>query len=233
MKNFFKPFICGVSPAFLLLFCIAAWLFHANPQWDTGFTALFYTNGEFYSSDTGFGFIVYRGVHAATAVLIVFYAIYLLISFITRKTRFIGISRKTILYMALVLALGPGLLVNGVLKEHIGRARPADTQCFGGEKQFAPAFTQTNECEGNCSFVSGHAAFGFYWLTLGLLGTTVFRKRAGYAFGMFMGLGIGLVRIMQGRHFLSDIVFAGFFVYLAAAALYWLLYVKLDKYTNH
>ena len=232
MRTLFKPFICGISPAFILFFCIAAWLFHSNPQWDINFSAIFYINSDFYASDKWWGDFVYSGVHFATPVVIALYAIYLLLSFILKKKRFIGISRKAILYMALVLILGPGLFVNSVLKEHIGRARPVDTQCFSGEQQFAPAFARTNECDGNCSFVSGHASFGFYWLALGFLGTTVFRKRMGYALGIFMGFGIGLVRIMQGKHFLSDIVFAGFFVYLTAAVVYWLLYIKFAEYTD-
>jgi lipid A 4'-phosphatase len=229
VKYFCKPFICGVSPIYILLFCITAWIFYSNPQLDTGFSALFYSGGKFFGADKRWGMFVYHSVHIAATAVTIFFALHLLFSFIFKKFRFMGISRKTVIYLAMVLILGPGILINSVLKEHIGRARPAETQCFGGELRFTPAFAKTNECDSNCSFVSGHAAFGFYWLTLGFIGGTVFLKRAGYAFGISMGFGVGMVRIMQGRHFLSDIVFAGFFVWLIAAVTYWLFYIKLVK----
>ena len=41
----------------------------------------------------------------------------------------------------LSVALGPGLLVNGVLKAFMGRARPLQTTLFGGSAEFVPAWT--------------------------------------------------------------------------------------------
>ena len=229
MRILFKPFICGISPAFAIFFGIMAYLFHFNPQWDTGFSAIFYQDGKFFASDTWWGDFIYESVHIATPAITIFYTLFILISLALKKSYLIGISRKAIIYLAAVLILGPGIIVNSVLKENIGRARPAEIQCFGGEKQFAPAFARTNECGYNCSFVSGHASFGFYWLALGFLGGTVLRRYSGYAIGIFAGSAIGLVRVMQGRHFLSDIVFAGLVIYMSAAFLYWLFYIKFDK----
>jgi lipid A 4'-phosphatase len=39
------------------------------------------------------------------------------------------------------------------------------------------------------------------------------------ALGFALGLGIGLVRIAQGGHFLSDVLFSGWIVYGTALAL--------------
>ena len=57
--------------------------------------------------------------------------------------------------------LGPGLVVNGILKEHWGRARPRDVTQFGGDRRFTPALVIADQCERNCSFSAGHPSAGF------------------------------------------------------------------------
>ena len=47
--------------------------------------------------------------------------------------------------------LGPVLLVNGLLKEFIGRARPKNIIEYGGTKIFSPAYFPADQCETNCS----------------------------------------------------------------------------------
>lgn len=232
MRKLFSPVILGIAPAFIIVWVVLGIVFKAHPEWDIAFSHLFYTNGTgFLINDKNlFGNVIYRGVHYATAVLIAFYVIYLVIAYVKKKETFLGISRKTILYMAIVLALGPGLVVNFVLKEHIGRARPANVEYFESEKAIhTPAFTFSNQCKSNCSFVSGHASFGYYWVVLGFIAATATARCKGIAFGVFMGVGIGLVRIMQGRHFLSDVIFAFFFVYAVAAIVHYFMYVRTKK----
>lgn len=130
--------------------------------------------------------------------------------------------RRHALYLLLVMIVGPGLLVNGVFKEHWGRARPSQVAEFGGTKQFTRAALPADQCAKNCSFVSGHASVGFFFLALAFVDP---RRRAGWlVFGVALGLGIGLVRMLQGGHFLSDVVFAGIVVYLTARGLHALLW---------
>ncbi|MGB9669836.1 MAG: phosphatase PAP2 family protein [Halothiobacillaceae bacterium] len=118
------------------------------------------------------------------------------------------------------LLLGPGLMVNGVLKEHWGRARPHQVVDFGGSKSFTPALLPTHNCESNCSFVSGHSSIGFWWLALGLA-WPAWRWRA-MALGVVLGGALSVARIMQGGHFLSDTVFSFLVVWGVAEALAWL-----------
>jgi lipid A 4'-phosphatase len=47
---------------------------------------------------------------------------------------------RNVIFLLFALGLGPGLLVNGVLKSYWGRARPYDVIQFGGKKEFTPAF---------------------------------------------------------------------------------------------
>ncbi len=118
-------------------------------------------------------------------------------------------------YLA-TLILGPGLLVNLVLKDQWGRPRPGQVQEFGGLLDFRPAFEVSYECWRNCSFVAGHAAFvfAFYAIVLALPGPTA--RRLGILIVTAAGAVFGLGRMAQGAHFLSDVVFAGVFTFAVA-----------------
>lgn len=132
--------------------------------------------------------------------------------------------RGLAMFLALVMAIGPGLLVNAVFKEHYGRPRPRDVEQLGGDKQFMPVL-QPDFSQKEKSFPSGHASMGFYWMCLGVFywernrrwGWGLLLLGAGY--GCLMGFG----RIAQGGHWLSDILWAGGFVYLSS----WILYRTL------
>jgi lipid A 4'-phosphatase len=131
------------------------------------------------------------------------------------------LDRRALVFVTTAVALGPGLLVNTILKDHWGRARPTQIASFGGLHHFTPALLPAAECATNCSFVCGHAALGFALVAFAfLLPPGPWRRRATAAALVFGGF-IGLDRIALGRHFLSDVVFAGFLVYGTTAALYW------------
>ncbi|MCG3200898.1 MAG: hypothetical protein NFCOHLIN_00760 [Gammaproteobacteria bacterium] len=117
-------------------------------------------------------------------------------------------------YLLVVLALGPGLVVNGLFKDQFGRARPDKVTEFGGASPFTPPFVISEACESNCSFVSGHASMGFYLLSFGFIDPR--RRRWWMAAGMLAGSYAGLMRMVQGAHFLSDVIFAFFAVYATA-----------------
>src|SRR5882672_9550374 len=71
------------------------------------------------------------------------------------------LDRKALVFIVAATALGPGLIVNTVLKDHWGRARPSQVAEFGGARQYTAAPLPAAQCERNCAFVSGHAALGF------------------------------------------------------------------------
>jgi lipid A 4'-phosphatase len=120
--------------------------------------------------------------------------------------------------LALVMLLGVGALVNGVLKEGWGRARPVAVQAFGGDRQFTPAGVISRQCPTNCSFVTGHGATGFALMAVGLFGSVATRRRWWWV-GMAAGSIAGLARISQGGHFLSDVVFAALAVWASCCLL--------------
>jgi lipid A 4'-phosphatase len=122
------------------------------------------------------------------------------------------------LFLALCLVIGPLVVTNIGLKDHWGRARPRSVVEFGGEKAFTPPLQPSNQCIHNCSFVSGEASSVYI---IFFAGAFLLRRnsRRMVVLGMVLGSLAGLVRIAQGGHFLSDVVFAGVFMALTAASL--------------
>jgi lipid A 4'-phosphatase len=76
-------------------------------------------------------------------------------------------------------------------------------------------------CAHNCSFVSGHAATGFALMAWGSFAARS-RRRAWLLRGAVCGLVLGTLRVAQGRHFASDIVFAMAVVWASTVAARWL-----------
>ena len=65
------------------------------------------------------------------------------------------------LFFALLLVIGPGILVNVVVKPCWNRPRPCNVVEFGGPRPFLPVW-QWGDNKNDASFPSGHAAMGFY-----------------------------------------------------------------------
>lgn len=137
-----------------------------------------------------------------------------------------GLGARLWGFIFYLFLLGPGLLVNGVLKEYWGRARPSNTVNFGGTAQFTPPYEVTDQCASNCSFVSGEAA-GSTAFAIGLLLILAMNRALLPNWGFRLGQGIAIAvplftfwqRVAVGRHFLSDVLLAGLFVALIAAVL--------------
>lgn len=136
-------------------------------------------------------------------------------------------SRKALFYLLTVLLIGPGLLVNTVFKDQWGRARPAQVQEFGGTAQFSPAWVPSNQCARNCAFVCGDASVGFFLLAPAFLFAQ--RRRTWLAVGLVTGGFLGLVRMAQGGHFLSDVIFSFYVVYFSAWLLHRMFYPEKSQ----
>ncbi len=128
--------------------------------------------------------------------------------------------RRNCLVLVLVLALGPGLLVNAAFKDYWGRPRPRDLVEFGGDATFRPVGSADFAGPGR-AFPSGHASMGFYFLTLYILWrrSNPRNARLALAGGLAAGALIGFQRIASGAHFLSDVLWAGGIDYLVALAV--------------
>jgi lipid A 4'-phosphatase len=137
--------------------------------------------------------------------------------------RLFGLSLADAVFILAVFAIGPGLLANAVLKDHSGRPRPEDSAVFGGRFPYAAPLAFDGACPRNCSFVAGDPSAAFALLAPACLLPGRWRRR-GILGAFFLGAAVGLVRMLQGGHYFSDVIFAGLVVAATTLALHWALF---------
>lgn len=203
----------------LIAFGLLAGLFIAFPQIDLLASGLFYRGAGHWAlnrEDLWLA-IPYRGLPRLGQGLLVGLLLLWLLSFWSRLPR-LRARRATFGFLLAGALLGPVLLVDATLKEHSGRTRPVNIEQFGGSRQFTPAFIPADQCEQNCSFVSGHVATASFIMAFGWLGAPAVRRR--WLLASLVGGGLfALVRMVPGGHFLSDTVFAWFATYFSLWAV--------------
>lgn len=208
-----------------LIHGLLAWLFISLPQIDLWFSSYFF--------DPALGFVLssassHKALPYLPGVIAMFInGCFIILGVNWLRARKLGsghyllLPNRQVVFLLLALALGPGILVNGVFKSYWGRARPIKVAEFGGNNAFSPAYVIATQCKNNCSFVSGDAAVGYFFLAFIFVAKK--RERMVAILGTLLGTTIGLVRVAQGAHFLSDILFAGFVTLTAAWLLNWIL----------
>lgn len=208
--------------AVLLLAAVVGIVFGLYPELDLWLAGLFIdptTNGFVprtwirYARDASMWFI------GAMAVLP---AIALVIKLVLPRTRLL-VSGRAIVFLLATMALGPGLVVNVVLKEHWSRSRPIDVAQFGGHEHFVAWWDPRGVCPSNCSFVTGDGSGAFWTLAPASLAPPAWRPLA-YGAALTFGAAIGLMRMSFGGHFFTDVVFAGIFTFLVIWLVHGLLY---------
>lgn len=128
--------------------------------------------------------------------------------------------RRGGLFLALMILIGPGLLINGGFKSLGGRPRPLQCQEFDGSQTFRQVGEFTTQEFPNSSFPSGHASIAFFLMGPAFLFAPRTRERRLWmVVGVSYGLAMGITRVLQGGHFATDILWAGLFVYLVGAIL--------------
>jgi lipid A 4'-phosphatase len=133
------------------------------------------------------------------------------------------VSARAIVFLMATLALGPGLLVNAVLKDHWGRPRPVEVTQFGGPYKFVAWWDPRGACPGNCSFVSGDISGAMWTMAPAALAPPQWRALA-YGGALALTAGMSALRIIAGGHFFTDAVFAGVFTFLVVWFGYALIY---------
>ena len=223
------------EPVFILISLVCCTLIIWQANLDQRIARLFYIPGEAYfpvwRKWQGMTDPFWQGVYHFTpwpSLLLGAFALVILgLGFFRQRLR---VFRKQALFILLLLALGPGLLVNVILKNNLDKPRPSEVREFGGE--YVPAqFWQQGKPGNhtNGSFPSGHAAMAF-----AVIGPWFFLRqgpgRLGLLFlagGTGWGMLVGTARIAQGGHFFSDVIWSGGLIYLVGFGLAQVL--KLDK----
>jgi membrane-associated PAP2 superfamily phosphatase len=127
-------------------------------------------------------------------------------------------KRRAAFVLLAAIAIGPGLIINTVLKPHFGRPRPSQVEAFGGTSTYLPVLHPGPEDLAH-SFPSGHAAIAYALLTPFFILRHRMIARLFLALGLAWGTLIGTMRILQGGHWLSDVLWAAAIVYLTGWAL--------------
>ena len=210
--------ISNYNPLNLCLFIVSILIFLDMPQLDIEFSQLFF------SSDVGFKFADYTVVKLLHWVFGKIHFLYL-IALLTMLglpewllLKHVKLCKRRVRFLLFLLILGPGLVVNVGLKDNFnGRARPDQVTEFGGKHLFTSPFVITEQCDHNCSFVSGHASAGFVLIGL----AWAYGSTGWLLLGTAAGFAVGLGRIAQGGHFLSDVLFAYWVTYFVSLILAW------------
>ncbi|MEL7527334.1 MAG: phosphatase PAP2 family protein [Pseudomonadota bacterium] len=130
------------------------------------------------------------------------------------------------LFLLTTLIMGPGVLVNTILKDNWGRPRPRYVEEFGGELPHQPVWVMTDYCDRNCSFVSGEASAAIWLTSVAFLVPASWRK-ATLCFVLPLCVILSANRVAFGGHFFSDTLISWGVTLLLILAVYHLLYQRV------
>jgi len=218
-----KVFI--VNTLFFFFFVLFFILF---PKFDIFFSKLFFFEEKFISDK----YIFIRSLRSFLKDLMIVISIVSLLLIIVniffkmKKKTFLKPRTKLILIGFLVgPVIGCGLIANFYFKDNWGRARPINIQEFGGEKIYTQPFIISDQCERNCSWISGEASAAFSFIT----GTIILKSPIFFLLNIIFGIIVSFCRIAMGGHFLSDNIFAMIFMIYLAILYKYLVLLNLKR----
>jgi lipid A 4'-phosphatase len=215
--------------ALLGLWIALAIVFHGEPDIDRSIAALFFSVvpcaegspqlacGSFPAAASPFWGTIRQALHYLPMAV----AIVVLAALAKEIADGRGFKHARTRFAATALAafaLGPGLLVNGFLKDQWGRPRPVMTDLFGGKLPFVPAGEWSNACLNNCSFVSGESA-SIFWLVCLVPLLPAGQRRIGAVVLTTVAVFTAGLRMAFGGHYLSDVVLGGLSTLIIFAVL--------------
>ena len=196
---------------FVILVLIAI-LLTVGPSFDIFFSSLFYKdNNQFLLQSYYLITVLFRDV--LLPIILVYTLVLPIISkLIPINKLYFGynFSTKEILFVWTTLFINLIIIINLFFKNFWGRARPGDVLELGGKDDFSSWYQISDACTSNCSFVSGDAAVGFSLIALYLVSNNLKYVYLSIIFGFILGL----IRIAEGGHFLSDVIFSAIIVFL-------------------
>jgi lipid A 4'-phosphatase len=218
-----KPWAVAVAVGFgaaLIIFLI--W-----PQTDLRVTGLFYVEGTGFPAQSSAALSMLRHGIWNLSMSLAVVAIVGGVAYTLWRHDLFGVPGGRWQFVALLYILGPGILVNAILKNYWGRARPDQIVDFGGSALFSPAWVMADQCARNCSFVSGEGSGAAALVIGGVVVLQALRDHvservlvAAQVFLATAAVTAAALRVILGRHFLSDTIFATLLVALIALLLW-------------
>lgn len=194
-----------------------------TPSIDLYVSSLFYSQGLGFYDNFFFHALFKYGEWFGLATGVTAMCLYVLSFFYKKLSKW----RQGSLAMLLTLVIGAGLITNICLKGCWGRPRPKQITEFGGKVDYRPFWSPDfrSKDEPQKSFPSGHAAMGCYFLSMCLIGRR-YRSKALFLTGLFLtillGCGLMIGRVVQGGHFVSDVVASSVIMWYIAKGSVWL-----------
>ena len=117
-------------------------------------------------------------------------------------------SARGLAFLAVTMALGPGLIVNLGLKDHTHRPRPVHVAEFGGRTNFVRGIASTGPAGSTARSFPARPPKASGW-SLRRLSLPPPARAPAMAVAVAFGFGASLLRIAFGGHFLSDALLGG------------------------
>ena len=212
--------------AMLALLLAASILFYVFPGVDLwAARGLYERSGKFFWTDNELSFIVDKPID-------MFLKFGFLLSFVgylallVLKVKLPQELKNRLNFLYISIGISELLIINFILKNHWGRARPHQLPEFGGlidkalgavgvGPKFTPAWQYSHECATNCSFSSGHAGMAASVALLAIFLPKSWRP-AFLAFAFAFTILAGFTRMAHGAHFLSDVTISPLIVWTTA-----------------
>ncbi len=217
--------------AVLIYLAVVSAFFLAFPGVDLWASGLFYSemDGFWAKNDPFLRRLRHLGPHIVKIIAIV--SLLVLALKILAPGRRPIMPLRTPLFLLTTLILGPGVLVNLILKNNWGRPRPHTVDQFGGDLPYQPVWWPTDLCDTNCSFVSGEASAGM-WLVAAVIVAPAAWRLALLCFVLPLALILSLNRIAFGGHFLSDTLISWGLTLLVILVVHRFLYVSAPRWLH-
>ena len=214
-----------VNTLFFFFFVLFFILF---PKFDILFSKLFFFEEKFISDK----YVFIRSLRSflKDSMIVISIVSFLLIMvnfFFKKKKKPILKPRTRLILIGFIVGpvIGCGLIANFYFKDNWGRARPINIQEFGGEKTYTQPFIISDQCERNCSWISGEASAAFSFIT----GTIILKNPIFFMLNIIFGIIVSFCRIAMGGHFLSDNIFAMIFMIYLAILYKYLVFLNLKR----
>ena len=198
-------------------------LFAAFPLWDVQISDWFYDHqAHRFPLATNYDWNIVRRCANLVPYILLLPPLFVLLRKLIFPSWPMLMAPTVVIYLLGSFLIGPGLISNLLLKDEWGRPRPNSIQQFAGTVPFEPWWRPSEACRRNCSFVSGEASNAFWTIAPASLAPPELRPIA-LASAVFFGAAVGGMRVVFGRHFVTDVGFAGVLTIFVVMALHKLL----------
>ncbi|PPC87506.1 MAG: hypothetical protein CTY31_05695 [Hyphomicrobium sp.] len=207
--------IIRIVIAAMMAISMAAWL---QPNLDTSIASFFYCPIEGFWLARDPLLKTLRSAGRMVPTIIIVWVLALIAIRLIRGRAWQWPTDNNLVFLTGAFAIGPGIVVNLILKEHWGRSRPEAIEAFGGSAQYTSPWWPWGECATNCSFVSGEASTAMVLIAFAFICHRAFRLPI-IAAATVWTIVISANRMAMGAHFFTDVVISALLTLLIVLVL--------------